>query len=244
MSNNQNAYNPLAVRTGADADCKLGRRAIHVLIDFSLGATFNLDLGQAQQVGNFDCLQTLYIDNADNTNELTVLMGLTLQRVIIPAGAQAYMPILQPNPPVLQITTNGAPIINIQLLNFFVPPMVWSPAGITVIDSTLAAVISNGGVNVNTRPVTVTNPTDRSGTITTGGTPQSLMAANATRKRWILSNPASATEVLSFAYASSTNHYIDLNPGATWDETDFSVSGDQIFVKGATTGHAFTAYEW
>lgn len=243
MPNNQSANNPLSVPTGNDVPCKMGRRAIHVLIDFSLGSTYELDLSQIQSLGAMDCVQTMYVDNADNANELTLTMGLTLQRIIIPANSQAYIPILQPNPPVLKIATTGAPVVNVQLLNFFVPPIVFYPNGVTVIDSTLAAVISNGAVNVNTQARVVTNPTDGSGTIAAGGTAQQVFAVNATRKRFIISNPSTATEVLSFTYGAST-HFIDLAPGQTWDEADNSISGDAIRVVAATTGHAFVAFEW
>lgn len=243
MVNNQSANNPLKVPTGNDADCKLGRRAIHVEIDFSLGTKYALDLSQIQSLGAMDCLQTMYVDNADNAAELTLTMGLTLQRIIIPANAQAYIPILQPNPPVLEMSTTGAPVVNVQLLNFFVPPIVFYPNGVTVVDSTLAAVISNGAVNVNTQARVVSNPTDGSGTITVGGTAQQIFAADAARKRFIISNPSTATEVLSFTYGAST-HFIDLAPGQTWDEADNSISGDAISVVAATTGHAFTAFQW
>lgn len=243
MVNAQAGYMPQPVPTGTDP-CE-GRKAIHVLVDFSLGSQFNLDLSQIQSQGAFASAQTLYIDNADNAGELTVTMGLTLQRVVVPANSQMYIPILQANPPVLQIVADGGtPVINFHILNFFVPPYVWYPGGIAVEDLTLESVISNGAVNTNTQAQVVTNPTDHSGTITTGGTKQQLMAANATRKRWILSNPTSATEVLSFTYTSTPTHFIDLAPGQTWDEADFSVSGDAIEVVAATTAHAFTSFEW
>jgi hypothetical protein len=245
MPNNQGSYTPVPVSLGNPTDCKVGRRAIHVTIDFSLGARFNLDLSQVQSQGGLDSVQTIYIDNSNSVaGTLTILMGLTLQSVKVPAGAQAYLPVLQVNPPVLQFTmSTGTPKIDIQLMNFFVPPCMWYTVGLPVNDLTLAAVIANGGVNVNAQSQTVTVPTDASGTITLGGTPQLLFAANAARKRFIISNPSTATEVLQFAYGN-TGHYINLSPGTTWDEADFSVSGDAIYVNAATTSHAFVAYTW
>jgi hypothetical protein len=145
----------------------------------------------------------------------------------------------------VQIAANaGTPVINVQLLNFFVPAYFWYPGGIQVTDTTLAPLISNGGLNVNATPVDVSSPTDASGTITTGGTPQQVLASNANRKRFIISNPSTATEVLSFCYGASGAGKIDLNPGMSWNEADFSISADAIFLVAATTGHAFTVYEW
>jgi hypothetical protein len=229
---------------GTPPDCKVGRRAIHITIDFSLGASFNLDLSQVQSQGAIDSVQSLYIDNSLSTGNLTILMGLTNQSVIIPPGAQAYIPVLQGNPPVLQFAlSTGTNAVNVQLMNFFVPPCVWFTNGLPVNDLTLAAVIANGGVNVNAAPYTVTVPTNGSGTITTGGVAQVLFTANAARKRFTISNPSTATEILQFGY-TATGGLIDLPPGTTWNEADFSVSGDAIYITAATTGHAFTAYAW
>lgn len=245
MPNNQGSYAPLPMTLGTAPDCRTGRKTIAVPIDFSVGSSFLLDLSQVQSQGSIDSIQTLYIDlRTVTTGNLQITMGLTNQVVELLAGAQAYIPILQGNPPIMQFAiSTGTPKILVQLMNFFVPPCVWYTAGTPVTDLTLAAIIQNGGANVNANPVTVTGPTDASGTITLGGTAQLLFALNAARKRFVICNPSTATEILQFAYGN-TGHYISLPPGMTWVEADFSVSGDAIYVVGATTGHAFTAYAW
>lgn len=244
MASNQQNYMPMPMSLGNPPDCNIGRRAIPVLIDFSLGASFKLDLSALQQAGAMDSVQTLYVDNSANTAALTITMGLTNQKIIIPANAQAYIPILQGNPPVIVFSVpTGTPVVNIDALNFFVPPYIWYSTGMPVVDTTLAAVISNNAVNVTTNPATISGPTDASGTIAAGGTAQLLSAANATRKRFVICNPSSASEVLQFSYGN-TGHMIDIPIGATWNESDLTVSGDAIYIKAATTGHAFTAYTW
>lgn len=241
----QAGYTPFPVPTGQAPDCKLNRRAIHVLIDFSLGSAYQLDLSQVQSQGGMDSVQTLYIDNGASAAALTIVMGLTLQNIIIPAGAQGYIPILQGNPPILQFSVaGGTPVVNVQLLNFFVPPFLWYTTGVPVNDLTLAGIIVGGGANVNVRAATVVGPTDQSGTIAAAGVRQVLMAANAARKRWSLTNPSAATEVLQFSYVTNVAGLIDLVPGDTWNEEDASVSGDEIWVVAATIAHPFTAYEW
>lgn len=245
MPNNQGSYAPKPVPLGSTPDCRVGRKSINVPIDFSLGSSFQLDLSQIQAQGGLDSVQTLYVDlSAATAGVLSITMGLTNQVVKLPFGSQAYIPVLEGNPPILQFAlSTGTPVVNVELMNFFVPPCVWYPNGIQVTDNTLAAVISNGAVTVAAKAQTVTNPTDASGTITLGGTAQQLFAVNAARQRFIISNPSTATEVLQFAYGN-TGHYINLPPGTTWDEGDFSVSGDAIYIVAATTGHAFTAYAW
>jgi len=138
----------------------------------------------------------------------------------------------------------GTPVVNVQLLNFFVPPFLWYTTGLPVNDLTLASIIVGGGANVNVRAATVVGPADASGAIAAAGVRQVLLAANGARKRWSLTNPSTATEVLQFSYVTNVAGLIDLVPGDTWDESDASVSGDEIWIVAATMGHTFTAYEW
>lgn len=243
MPNNQSSQNPQSVPLGTDP-CE-GRKAIKVLIDFSLGAQYTLDLSQIQAQGAFASLQTLYIDNTANGQPLKIETGVVLQDITIPAGAQAYIPVLESNPPrLLFSTTGGNVIVSVHLLNFFVPPYIWNGAALQVVDLTLESVIANGRVLVTTNASTISGATDGSGTIAAGGTSQALFAANATRKKWLISNPSTATEVLSFSFISGAGGQITLPPGTTYTEDSIEVAGDAVFVKAATTGHAFTAYSW
>ena len=220
-----------------------GRKSITTIIDFSIGLSFQLDLSAIQtQQKWINSVQTLYVDNSGNASAVDIVMGVSLQHITIPAGAQAYMPILQPNPPVLNFTNTLAVTVKIQILNFFVPPIVWGAGGVTqeVSDPILDATVSNNRVNTTSIPTTLTSVTDASGTITTGGTAQTLFAINATRRRFIIANPATATEELDFNI--NGGGFISLLPGMVWDESGSSIVGDAIQVKAATTGHAFTAY--
>jgi len=226
-----------------------GRKSITILIDFSLGLTYTLDLSGAQaQLAWFKSIQTLYVDNSANANPFIITCGVTTQRISIPAGACAYMPLLQPDQPVLQFNTASAVTVKIQLLNFFLPPCVWNGttggAGGTlpVADAILDATVVGGKVQVTQIPFTIQSLTDASGTITTGGTVQACVPASASRARWIISNPSTESEVLQFGFGSPPTHFIDLLPGATWDESGSSIVGDAVQIKAATTGHTFTAY--
>lgn len=87
--------------------------------------------------------------------------------------------------------------------------------------------------------------TDRSGTITTGGTAQNAMAANASRKYARITNPISATESLwvnDSGTATAASPSEELLPGDQYETNGFAPTG-AISVIAATTSHAFTARE-
>jgi hypothetical protein len=245
MPNNQASFTPNPVPCGAPANCRIGRQAIHILIDFSLGASYALDLSQVQALGKMDSVQTLYVDNSAGTSTLTIQMSLTLQSITIPPLSQAYIPVLQGNPPQMQFTVGGGtPKVNIQLMNFFLPPLVWgvSASGGSFIDTTLA------GILIGNQVPTITNPNnpvlvDRSGTIAVGGTAQQIMAVNAARKKIIIENPTTATEVLLVSFNSGATGTISLAAGGSYIADSDSVEQNSVWVNAATATHAFTAWE-
>jgi hypothetical protein len=105
----------------------------------------------------------------------------------------------------------------------------------------------SGGGSVSILPTAVT-PTDDGGTITLGGTSQTAIASNTSRKGCWIQNPVSATEDL---YVSSTAAAVttagtpddaDLAPGGSWS----CLQGGNIItaairVNAVTTGHAYIA---
>lgn len=245
----QNQYLPQNVFCGVPA-CE-GRKSITTIIDFSIGAIFQLDLSAVQSNTKFiNSVQSLFVDNASNTNPLIITMGVTLQRIVIPAGRQAYVPILQPNPPVIQFQCASALSVKIQILNFFMPPAMWDTGGqfafsssaLIVTDQALDNCIAAGLLSVACNPLTSQNLTDASGTIAVGGTGQIAIPAGASRKRWTIFNPSNATEILQISFGAAAAGKIDLVAGQGWDESNVDVIGDAVYVVGATAGHAFTAY--
>lgn len=114
-----------------------------------------------------------------------------------------------------------------------------SADGVTAVGSTgvitVSAVPSNGVL------------TDRSGTITTGGTAQNAMAANSSRKYLLIRNPTTATAPLWFNFTTAAvvtgSPSIRLDPGDSFIMESGFVSTEAISVIAATTGHAFTAKE-
>lgn len=219
-------------------------------LDFTGGKTaYLVDLTQQYQQKQFTTLQTVFIDNSESAVDFDFICTVTGQTITAPPFSQGYYPILQPVPPKFNVNSASGVVIQIILLNFYIPPEVWQIApftagGIPQVDiPALDPLITAQGLQVVTFPGTTTMA-DHSGTITTGGTGQLLLAANANRKRFTLTNPTGATaETLQFAYANIANGYIDIPNGQTWDENNETLSQQAIYVKAATTAHAFVCYE-
>lgn len=89
--------------------------------------------------------------------------------------------------------------------------------------------------------------TNRSGTITVGGTAQAAMAANASRRYLLIRNPATETEALYFNFTTTAvvtgQPSITLQPGEGFVMENSFISTEAISVVAATTGHKFVAKE-
>jgi hypothetical protein len=90
-------------------------------------------------------------------------------------------------------------------------------------------------------------PVNRSGTITAGGTAQSLVAANATGVRFSLKN-LHATASLWFdetgVAAVASQPSFELKPGALYESPQGQVITGGVSIIGPTTGQSFYAREW
>jgi hypothetical protein len=215
-----------------------GPKSCPVPLDFSVTTSWQLDLTNLNLQGYMEAVQTMFIDNSLNAQSLSILCSVTNQNIIIPPQSQGYVPTLQPNPSVLTLTTTGAVLVTVQLLNFYIPPAVWS-INLGAIPS---ALVVNNTLKTTDTPLGTTF-VDKSGTIAVGGTVQLLMASNASRKRFIVHNPSTAAEILQICFGLSTAGRIDLIAGATWDDSGSTVAQDAVFVVAATGAHAFKAYE-
>lgn len=87
--------------------------------------------------------------------------------------------------------------------------------------------------------------TDRSGTITSGGTAQTLMASNAARKGFYIQNTSSGdlwiSSVGTAAVAGSSMRVI---AGSLYECPSYAVPTTAISIYGATTGQSFAAREF
>jgi hypothetical protein len=112
--------------------------------------------------------------------------------------------------------------------------------------------VVNVDATVETKPYQAAG-TDRSGTITTGGTAQNAAAALATRRYLYVTNPflksdgsANPAEPLWVNFTGAANGgsgSIRLDPGGWWENPPHYCPTGAISVLAATTGHAWTAKE-
>jgi len=109
---------------------KSGPKTYPLVADFRTVGSFTADLTVQVQQGFIDFISGLFIDNSANANTLSILVATTQQKIIIPAKAQAYMPILASDAPVVELTTtvNNQLLVPFQVFNFPVQPAVWLTA--------------------------------------------------------------------------------------------------------------------
>lgn len=106
--------------------------------------------------------------------------------------------------------------------------------------SELASASSSGGGSIQTGQVV---KVDRSGTIATGGTAQNLMAVNASRGGYEITNKSASVLFINES-VTATGGVSDypIQPGETYRPSYFMTG--VISIWGATTGQAWEAKEW
>ena len=93
-------------------------------------------------------------------------------------------------------------------------------------------------------PPAVGTMTDRSGSITLGGTAQVIMASNATRKYLFIQNTSDTTMWCNFTTtAVSSQPSIMIIAGASFVMEGSIISTEAVSCIGSTTGKVFTAKE-
>ena len=87
--------------------------------------------------------------------------------------------------------------------------------------------------------------TDKSGTVTAGGTAQTLMGARASRQGFVVQN-LSATDLYINATgtAAANSGSIRIAAGNLYECPNHAVPITAVSIFGATTAQAFTAYEY
>lgn len=131
--------------------------------------SYTLDLTNAQALGVIDQLQTAYIDNADNTEPLTITLN-TGMRIVCPAFTQGWFPLFSSNPPILIFSSSGNIDVTVYLGNMPMPADQWSA---------LASQAASAPVSLTDRSTTTVNPAAST----------TLMAANPDRGYLMIKAP-------------------------------------------------------
>lgn len=198
----QVGYSPLGVYNGPIPP--EGPKDVPVSLDFSLQNTYLIDFSLIYSRKFISELQAVFIDNSLSTVAFRLTVNGSNQTIVCPAGGQGIFPIFVPNPPKFSAQSTGGVVVALHFLNVPITCLVWNATLATftftgtgyaqVSDVALDAIIAGGKLLTN--DVVQTAATDRSGTITAGGTAQVLAPANAARQGLVIQNPSAATESL------------------------------------------------
>ena len=91
----------------------------------------------------------------------------------------------------------------------------------------------------------IANIQDRSGTITSGGTAQVLMASRTGRLGfWIQNQSVGDLWISSIGTAAATQPSLKIAPGDLYEAPINGIPMGAVSIFGATTGQAFAAREW
>ncbi len=120
------------------------------------------------------------------------------------------------------------------------------PAGISQPYMDAAGNLCTSGSSGNAGSGTASTLTDRSGTITLGGTAQTLMAANTSRHGCILQNQSTGDMWLNETGSTAVllQPSVWLPAGSVYTCPIGGASTAAFSLIGATTGQAFMAREW
>lgn len=104
-----------------------GRRVIpYVGLDLA-NAPLDIDLVIPFQQGQFTTPQSIYVENRTATADVIFTNPVSGQVLVFPKSSVGYYSILQPRSGLkFTLTSSGAPVINLAVLNFYVLPQVWN----------------------------------------------------------------------------------------------------------------------
>lgn len=214
---------------GYAPDPESGPRTLEFTAAFSANITsIDKNFEIEATTGRIGFVQSIWVNNASNTQPLIVTNLVTGQEVVFDAGSSGADPIFATNPPVFRFASTGQVSVKIFLLN--IPLASYRSGPVTV--------------NANVSPIQRGTWSDDSSTIAIGGTSQQAIAGNAARYGIVIQNPSSEIESLfvNFGAAASAADSIELTPGEEYTEMGI-VTTQAINVVAATTGHVYIAKE-
>lgn len=144
-----NQLQPLGVTTKPNPSS--GQVIVPFQVDFT-GASNStiLDLTFQQLGATFNDPRTLFFDNTNNNEPVTVTVGQTEQSFTIPPNSAGYFPLAaQPQSRITFFSVGGASMVcQAFLANYDIPPVVWSGTGTPVVISGTAAVSIADGADI------------------------------------------------------------------------------------------------
>lgn len=103
-----------------------GPRYVPLNFDFTAFTTWGVDLMMLTQQKHMSSVQSLYVDNSANNAAVEIDNGQG-QTLIVPAGYQAYLPIILNDNPKFNVSSTGTSC-QMLAMNFMTFPFVWNTA--------------------------------------------------------------------------------------------------------------------
>lgn len=105
-----------------------GPKVCRIALAFSgVILTIPIDLYGQITNGTITDVQGIFIDNADNAEEISVTVSATGHRVVCPAYSQGFFPLfMQQTNGQIVFASIGAVTVNVHMLNIPIAPEVWS----------------------------------------------------------------------------------------------------------------------
>jgi hypothetical protein len=226
-----------------------GPMAYPITLDFTAATLLNVNLNLTEF--GMSTVQSVFVDNSNNASQLSIIFAGVNQTLVLPPYSQATFPFLFLGPNLqFQASTAGGVAVKMAIVNVEQQLNIWY----------VTQFGGGGSITVTGSVTTLPNIgafTDRSGSVTTGGTSQQAAAANGSRKRLIILNPSDPTGqniatieslFVNFGTAAALNTggagaSLEIPPGASLDLNNGTIVSSAVNVTAATTGHYFIVKE-
>jgi hypothetical protein len=207
-----------------------GPKALPVALNFTVNSRIEFDFVLAEESNTISFVQSVFVDNSDNPNPLTINVAQTGQRIVIPGYAQGFWPVIACEKPQFVVTTmpGVTAIGTLIFMNVPMPLTQWGPV------STTANLVVSGSF------------TNYSNTAT--GASVQIIAANAARTGLIIENLSSNANSIfvNFGAAATDNSgapdSIEIMPGGYIGLSLGNVSVQSVNILG-TNGQKFIVKE-
>ena len=102
-------------------------KSLYLPLDFSVNTEIQVNLFDDNSRGKLAFVQGAFVDNYDNNAPLYIYVGVSQQRLVVPATKQGTFPLFAPGQSTFRFVTQAANplLVGIHMLNVPVPLAVW-----------------------------------------------------------------------------------------------------------------------
>lgn len=201
-----------------------GPKVLLQILPLASVQSFEFDLYQEQALGEIAFIQGVFVDNSLNAAPLVLLVHYTQQQLVIPPYSQGTFPVLAGEQGIrFTAISTGEIDVAIHLLNVPTPWNVWSVQ--------------------SSEPSPVRGAATEQHLMTTGAS-QLILAANTSRKKWVMQSDFNNTDVIYYSYTiPATVNGFAVQPGGTGGDYSGTIPTNAIYAYSPTIGQAFVLME-